>query len=716
VNSKIQSNDIDAQNINWESVFNLAINRSLKFESGDALRHGNLVAALKTAGKASNNATAGKAIRQAVMDDEIQEIENGYKIVRDGPGTGDIRQSLKRKLQEIMKNEGSGVIQSPTSSGKTYTPSTRRWRLHSDITGDQPVILFSGTTDARDEAVKKSRDSWVSSEVLKGRTDACPLARGDYDSDNELGNTAIRSPDRTEPSEWFDKMCDDRGLPVSVAHGEFERAYEGELPCCEDNDCPSSTQWTDIPRNDRKDHDYDILHATHPFAQVPQLIDGCNLILDERPDFTLNMTTDGLRKKIKRYFTEIDAQIQTWEDLVVNIVQGTGDIDLDQLREELEVPDTDWFRYNREAHALTPGIVEAIIHAEERNHDRWVGETRYTFPTLIPNYDGPEHEVILRIVFDSEYHVRLLQAIPDFTEARSVIGLDAHPTMPKWKANTLSSIEKNQIINSDDNHKWRRNQRNLTIVQVGDNKNTWTKKDFSDPKVRILCDELRHKYENGFRTGITAKRFTKDLQQHLTNAGVDSPDTLYFGNEKSVEDFDSEQAGLVAGCISPSSDHIKDWIALLDKDAKPKRDVEDSYQGQKWVGEDADVAEELLADIRENGVLQACGRYARSPQQPDDGAIVYVLTNVLPDEYADKQVDDVSVFGKKEMQILDYVLSHDGVTPNRIDQETDASRKHVHDTLNKCRDYSWLHVDENAGEYNADVFYADRRPDGLVEV
>jgi len=697
-------------------VFNYAVEHSLDFESGDPLPHGRLSSSLQAIASVGNNGTAGIVIQQAVQAGELEKTTDGYKITRDGPGTGDIRQSLKRKLRTMMENGENGVIQSPTSSGKTYTTSTTRWRNHPEITGGEPVVFLSGTTNARDDAIAKSEESHATAKILEGRQDACPLANGDYDSGNDEGNTAISAPDGSEPSEWFTTMCEKRGLPVSVAHGKFAREYSGTLPCCENGeDCPSTTQWTDIPRNDDGEVDYDVLHATHQFAKVPQLIEDCNLIIDERPDFTLNISPGQLHEMVSSYLREIDAPVKTWGELMTGLTKDY-DIDYDQLQDALTEPEPDWFTTDPNAHALAPGIVEAIVTAEKQIHYRWVGTTDYTYPTLNPNHEGPEQKGTIRIVFDSENHIRLLQAIPDFSEARCVIGLDAYPTMPKWKGNTLPDIEAKQIVSDDERHKWRRNQQNLTIVQIGDNKNTWTGQNYNRPKMRVLCNAIRRKYGDEFTTGITSNQYEDDLQKQLAEAGIETPDTIHFGNEKSVESFDSERFGVIGGCISPSDEDIKDWIALLGKDATPKREVEDSYQGQEWVGEDADVAEEVLADVRENGVLQACGRYARSPQQPNDGATVFVLTNVLPDEYVDKKVDDVDVFGEAEKRILEYVASNDGVTVRTIVENTDTSKKHINDTLNKCRGYSWMQVDEDAGQYNADVFNADRCPDGLVEV
>jgi hypothetical protein len=346
-----------------------------------------------------------------------------------------------------------------------------------------------------------------------------------------------------------------------------------------------------------------------------------------------------------------------------------------------------------------------------------MGEVVYPYPDLNPHVKTPEYRVRLRVVYDENYDIKILQAVPDFSEARCVIGLDAFPTEPKWEANTLTDIGFDRILSEEEEHQWRRNERQLEIVQVGSNKNTWTWRGFNPEKVSGLCAELRHQFGDSFSSGITSNEFESELRDEMRGAGINDPLTTHYGMEKSVDTFSGKEVGLVAGCISPSSEQIKDWLALLEKDATPKREVYDEYVGQDWIGPDASIAEELLADVREKHVLQAVGRYARDPDDPKDGALVYVLTNVLPEEWVDRHINDAETLAEKEREILSVLAdASDGLTRRKLADKVEASKKHVCDTLEKCRGSEWLQVAEGAGFYNADVFYATRCPNCFVEL
>jgi hypothetical protein len=220
-----------------------------------------------------------------------------------------------------------------------------------------------------------------------------------------------------------------------------------------------------------------------------------------------------------------------------------------------------------------------------------------------------------------------------------------------------------------------------------------------------------------FSTAITAMKVESDLEQALQEAGVESPMTKHYGELKSTEAFEDERIGLLAGCISPRSGWIKDWLALLGKEATPRREVEDDYHGQDWVGKDAGVAMELLADVREKQVLQAAGRYARSPADPDDEATVWVMTNVLQSQHTDRETAGVKTFSGNVSEILSVVAdAQDAISPAEIAESVDVSKKYVYEVLGDCEDASWMHVERTEGHNNPTMYYLDEAPAGLADI
>lgn len=631
----------------------------------------------------------------------IKPISSSDGIV--APSTDEVRTKLCRDVHDSFLNKQNVVHSAPTSLGKTHLIATTPWRERADITGGQPVIHFLPNTNARDGAYEQNNDSEATGYRLVGRQDGCPLASGEYDGD-------IEAPDRSEPSEWFNQMCDEKGLPLSVAHTLFEQGTNEDLP---EEDCVARQQWDEISLADDEKPSHDTIFATGNFARVPSLIQGCNVVFDERPDFTLNIDVSDVRKSITSYLQYIGAPVKTYEGLVANHI---GECKNRFYRQKFHPPDQEWFLNDVDAHVLTPGIVRAILCAERRCHDRPVGDVMYRFPDLNPYTETPRYRVRIRIVFDQNNNLRLCQSVPDFTKARCIIGLDAHPTQAKWKANTIESINFNHILSCKERQVWRRDERNLEIVQVGDNKYTWTNEGFNEEKVAALCSELRHRYSDEFSSGIISKEFETALRSVMEAAGIAEPTTIHFGMEESVNTFADETVGLVAGCISPSSEQIKDWLALLGKQATPKREVTEDYTGQEWIGPDADVAHELLWDVRERHVLQAVGRYGRSPSDPGSGATVYVLTDVLPSKWIDNHLGGIDLIKGKQRQILDTIRgAPNAQVVSEVDDQVTATRRHIYETIKQYKSQEWLSVNEGAGPYNGDLFDVSRVPECVFD-
>jgi len=644
------------------------------------------------------------SIRNTLVDRHFS-VEQNSDI-----STEDIREQLSDAVFKSIEEQQNVVHQAPTSIGKTHLIATTQWSQYDEITGDQPVFHLLPTRKARDEAYQLNQQSDATGLKLRGRQDACGLAAGEYDND-------IDAPDGSTPSKWFEKKCDQQGWPFSIAHLEFDQRIHRQLPC---RPCDAIQQWDELKKINQGESETDVIFATHDFARSPKVHQDANLVFDERPDFKQDFDVDDIRVPITSYLKAIDAPVEDYESLISNYLREPQN---QSFRRKFDRPDREWFIEKENSHVLAPGIAQAILSAEERANDRWVGEVWYQYPNLNPYTESLQYPVQISVVFDEKNNLRKSYSVPKFAEARSVIGLDAHPAKSKWKIN-LNNIESNSILTAKETQNWRKEERNLRIYQIGNNKHTWTVQGYerAENKVDALCSELREKHGEQFRSGIISKKYELDFKKLLEENGVNEPLVTHYGMEESVNEFEDEEVGLVLGCISPNDDDIKDWIALLDKEAKPLREADNpelnpSSGGQIWVGSNRDIAHELIFDIRERHVLQAVGRFARSPSDFDDGATVYVFTNVLPDQWVDREIADVDILTEKQLEMLEIIAdSEDGMTASEVADEIDVTERYVYDLVEHHRGTEWLNVIEGAGSYNADVFEVDRVPKGVIEL
>jgi hypothetical protein len=171
----------------------------------------------------------------------------------------------------------------------------------------------------------------------------------------------------------------------------------------------------------------------------------------------------------------------------------------------------------------------------------------------------------------------------------------------------------------------------------------------------------------------------------MKTEGVEAPVTLHHGNLKSHNGMKGERVGLIAGCISPSTEKIKDWLAILGYQARSARENDLSKDPMSFVGPDADKAAELIASVREHGLIQAAGRYARSPGTPDGGATVYVFSSKIPANYVDDWLALPPVQTLKQRRILGAIDGNVRIIDEVI-EETESSRSYVSRILNEFVD------------------------------
>jgi hypothetical protein len=662
------------------------------------------------------------------------------------PTTQEARDRLFATITEVMRHEDTAVVDAPTSLGKSHTIATTAWNSESSlepVTGGGPVIHLQATRDARDEAIEAAQEAGIDWFVLKSRHEACPVAAGDYDppasgGDQEIDYTPI-TINGQPASEWLQTICDGRGIPFSAAHRHLEDHNDQgrDLPCCAGgttydegdfeetpSECPAIAQWDTY--RDRRD-DLDVVFATHNFAHVPGLRMHTNLVIDEEPDFEADLDKQRVEEAITAYLQEIDAPVTNWESFItLSQYDGYGD-DAAAEREALqsalglEPPQEHYFEDPR-AHTLAPALARAIFHAEERANGRRFGKTPHEPPRLdagAVDEDAWNREWV-SVVLTEDNELRSVRCAPDFSQARSVIGLDAWPARPKWMVNVHPDIQTKEVLEPRERQLWRRFERGLRVVQVGDATRPLASGEYFNPQqVRALFEHLVDEYGGDrIRTAITTNAVEGQLQQLMKEAGCVEPSTMHYGEEKSRNDFANEPVGVVNGSIDPGDDHVVDLLAELDLEAEPETVVDNAGEqrrahGRGFDGPDADVAQAILASVRENHTAQAAGRYARDPDNPDSHATVFVRTDAMPTGFADIQTPGVEwVFSDLQREIVDALRSsRTSKTARELADDVGCSKEHVRKTLDRLVDRD--HADdavqafEEAGD-NGATLYSDR--------
>lgn len=660
----------------------------------------------------------------------------------DWPTTDEARERLRNRIFTAMRHTEDVVLPAPTALGKTTTIAKEPWLDHTDVTGENPVIHFSGTREARDAAAETSRDSGSVLAVLKGRKERCLVAAGTHDpaTDDEDEPEVVVTMGGVPASAWFDDVCDSRGVPFSTAHtylAEHHDQGHDDLPCCEgeSTECPAVAQWNGVPRDEEGNPSVDIVHATHQFAHVPSLIRNCNVVFDERPDFAVGgedgFSNDRIQRAVAAFLKEADAPVQTWEGFVQlaqhDGIRGDAANERDVTKERLDhTPSREWYLQESDAHTVAPALARAIWYALGSDADA-NGRRSATVTHHPPRLDGQVHEtegwnrMWVTVVLDENNRVRTVRAAPDLSLARCVIGLDAHPAAPLWQRNTRPDITVDTVLDPQERRLWRRYERGLTVVQVGDATRPLASGEyFNEGGTRAVAEHLYERYSDEFRTAITAKSVEGRLRRILSDVGIAEPETMHYGEEKSRNDFGDESVGFVNGCIDPGDDYVLDLLAEAGLDARPETSEgsdgeKQRAHGREFVGEDAETAAAILASVRENHVAQAAGRYARNADDRSDTATVFVRTDALPTGFADLQVPGVEwVATDLQRGIITELRDRQQATAAELAEAAGASKRHVAKTLSRLQKAGDVTVNEGAGSHGATVFDGEEVTDSSV--
>lgn len=624
------------------------------------------------------------------------------------PTTEDLRGRLEDTIYEMMAGAKNGLVPSPTSSGKSHNGATTPWLMRPDLTGGKPVVHFHATTDSREEAMKMSNDADedVDATDLLGRSEACGMVRGDYDGE-------VDTPTGDPVSVWIEDQVSNRGNTLSQAHSYLKEYNDGELPCCP---CESVEQWEDVPYDEDREVAYDVIHATHNFEYVPTLIAQSNIFIDEQPDFKSSigdrdndeMTRSRFQDIVTAWLKIIDAPVTSWEMFVAMASDGGHEPLGDALGNPPDVNE-EWFITGKNAHSLAPALAEAAygaISSRPDNNGRRVGKTT----SNLKRFDDESEETgdkrfnrtRITLIVDDDNKPTVFWNVPELGNARSIICLDAWPSIHEWKQNVGDALDIEHIVTPNEFEKWRRHERGLEVVQIGESSRPaatqFAVENYTKPdQQEVAIESIRNEYGTNFQSAIYPKAMDDQIQEFLP----DDVRTMTHGNVKSNNDFKTEQVGLVTNSIDPGDDYVLDLLAARGLDASPEMYDCIGYEdddpecpvcegegnrkpGRKFVGPDADEAADMLAGIRENSIAQGIGRWSRGPGAPN--AVVFTRTDAIPDGMVDTKIDSSWVFSDKQKAVVDFVRNNPGSTVSEIVEATDVSDSATRRTMNKLID------------------------------
>lgn len=508
--------------------------------------------------------------------------------------------------------------------------------------------------------------------------------------------------------------------------------------------------WVDIPVDNYHDLVYAAKNKADPKAEGEKKMQGV-LVSEHNATFceTIDKALDGRRQK--KECPECDGTgvpevHRENEDGTQQDTLGDGDTKCNNCYGSGEVsvnsgqPSMEWYRDNPQVHTLAPAFTRAVWRSEESA----AGRRRARIPYEPPRLDAHAHDssvwnrVMVDVVLDENWNLATVAQTPDMTLARSLIGLDAHaaPEPPNWQIDLHPTIQTDPILTPTERTLYRRYERGLRTVQVGEGTQPMTTGKYLEKtqgdKLRVLIEHLRDHYGEEFKTAISSIAAEPKLQKWMEDAGVVDPQTMHYGEERGRNDFAGEKVGMVAGTISPNDDAILNMLARQGWDAEPEMkecpncggtgqvktdgetevcdvcggDGEVREHGQGFVGEDADKAEALLKSVREGHVAQSAGRWARDAEDPEDNATVFIMTEAAPTGFIDQKTPGVTwTTNENQRERLEYVRDQpNGATVREIAEEFGCSKQAASHTLKKAEQKGLVERTPGAGPYGADVW------------
>jgi len=687
---------------------------------------------------------------------ELKRYQNKRRI--SAPETKEIRNRISTQGRDSMKRRERVCINAPTGTGKTHSIASMQWSGAAKITGDQPVVLLSPTRKARDSAHETGRSQGHDVNLLKGVDELCTVAAGEHDTpdlEKILGD---------KPSNWF-AMMQSRGLRSWRIHKILEQKL-GQCPCRIDGICESEAQTKGGLRFRDGSPRYDLTVACHPWAYSPQMIRDCNVIIDENPVFKMSFpkgypsATSMVNAKL-RTFDIGPNNIEELLDWALKLPHYDNSEERDNASEwETKVRDfiysdtsADWVEDEPDAHILAGALVQACFNAFRKKNPFDVNGIA-TGEAVHREYQRNSEGEILHMsrhrihvtIERGDYGLRIEHVlnIPDLSEARSVIVLDATPVPEMVDLLVGKDCKHIQLLTKEEEKNWRIIHRRQLVIDVSGGwvRPSATGKYFDKDAEVVIMKRLQEFAP--LKTAICSKKEEEPLLEAMQEAGILDPEIMTYGSFRGLNDFGQEPVGYITGSIDAGDGFINHMCALFGYSATPERTDKhcDHCHGSKcskcqWTGlkrkhgrgfeGDTEKARMFLESVRENNVVQAIGRYARPTEDAFTKAydpstkftIVFVRTSAIPAHYIDYRCHGVTWTASEIQKKILYALDgEDYKSAKEIAEIVGCTKQHAIKTLATFEEIGSVSCWERAGKYGANLYklLSDEPLTGLVDL
>lgn len=484
------------------------------------------------------------------------------------------------------------------------------------------------------------------------RSDLCPTLQGNYLND-EVAQRA-REAHRD-------------GWPVSMIHRELD------LPCDRGEDkCPYRKKVEEI---DPSEPDPLVGHFTQGYNS-PYVNDRV-VVIDEDA-FSHYIT------QIKKPVEKANEFLETLDDFSFESARRPEpgeESKRKQALSRLEKEGLDPAEHQDsvgEFHAKAPVAAYTIFAAERMENDWVVADVPQSRTATFygqPGNRGTDNDTIGGSIhlFDP----------PDLSGAEVVIGLDATPSLSKWKAIIGDDLDHYRLFDDHQRNRYLREE-GYEFIQLNDY--VWP---VSGRNVSIDRSEayLREVYrEHGRRPDLVTSRALlgrKEDREGLEDRNLSHlwDRDMHYGNLRSRNKLEDSELLVVLGSPSRRDGDIQLPAALLGECAIPTEDE----NGDRLTGYNLDyqseVANKILENSRRGGVFQAAMRAGR---KEDTEATIYIATGMVPDWLDTKKVGRRSstphhdactkLRSDGEKQVIKALRGADGMSPGELYEQVDLSK------------------------------------------